>query len=75
MVHMFVLTVLMIVARKLGWVFERRIDFGPTWANDLFALGLLSFIVVLAVAAHRLVETPAQRLIDRWTKPKPKSTV
>jgi len=71
MVHMFVLTVLMICARKLGWVAERRVDFGATWINDLFAVGLFGVIVVLAVAAHRLVETPAQRMIDRWTRPKP----
>jgi peptidoglycan/LPS O-acetylase OafA/YrhL len=68
MVHMFVLVVLMIVARKLDWVpGGRRIDFGSVWLNDFFALGLFGLILVLAVAAHRLVETPAQRQIDRWT--------
>ncbi|AQR63515.1 acyltransferase [Brevundimonas sp. LM2] len=68
MVHMFVLTVLMIAAHKVGWVpGGRRIDFGSVWINDLFALGLFGLILVLAVAAHRLVETPAQRVIDHWT--------
>ncbi len=68
MVHMFVLTVMMIVARKLDWVPNgRRIDFGSVWVNDLFAVGMFGLIVVLAVAAHRWVERPAQRLIDRWT--------
>ncbi|WP_349313468.1 acyltransferase family protein [Brevundimonas subvibrioides] len=68
MVHMFVLTVLMIVARKLDWVpGGRRIDFGSVWINDLFAVALFGLILVLALVAHRLVETPAQRLIDRWT--------
>ena len=67
MVHMFVLTVMMIVARKLHWVPKARIDFGSVWINDLFALGMFGLIVVLAVAAHRWVETPAQRQIDRWT--------
>ena len=70
MVHMFILTVMMIVARKLNWVPERRIDFGSVWLNDLFAIGMFGFIVVVAVFAHRLVEQPAQRMIDRWTKPK-----
>ncbi|WP_312689729.1 acyltransferase family protein [Brevundimonas nasdae] len=70
MVHMFILTVMMIVARKLNWVPERRIDFGTVWLNDLFAIAMFGFIVVVAVFAHRLVEQPAQRMIDRWTKPK-----
>ena len=61
---------MMIVARKLHWVPERRIDFGSVWLNDLFAIGMFGFIVVVAVFAHRLVEQPAQRMIDRWTKPK-----
>ena len=71
MVHMFILTVMMILARRLGWVpGGRRIDFGSVWLNDLFAIGVFGFIVVVAVFAHRLVEQPAQRMIDRWTKPK-----
>jgi len=70
MVHMFVLVVLLIVARKLDWMpGGRRIDFGSVWLNDLFAVGLFVGITALAVLAHRLVEVPAQRLIDRWTKP------
>jgi peptidoglycan/LPS O-acetylase OafA/YrhL len=72
MVHMFVLTVMMIVARKLHWVpGGRRIDFGSAWLNDLFAVAVFALILGLAVLAHNLVERPAQRLIDRWTKPKP----
>jgi len=68
MVHMFVLTVLMIVARRINWVpGGRRIDFGSVWVNDLFAVALFGLILLLALVAHRLVETPAQRLIDRWT--------
>ncbi|WP_295226270.1 acyltransferase [uncultured Brevundimonas sp.] len=70
MVHMFILTVMMIVARKLDLVPVRRIDFGSVWLNDLFAVAMFGFIVVVAVVAHRLVEQPAQRMIDRWTKPK-----
>lgn len=70
MVHMFILTVMMIIARKLHLVPLRRIDFGSVWLNDLFAIGMFGFIVVVAVFAHRLVEQPAQRMIDRWTKPK-----
>ena len=71
MVHMFVLVVMLIIGRKLDWLpGGRRIDFGSPWLNDLFAIALFGLIVVLAVLAHRLVEAPAQRLIDRWTKPK-----
>jgi len=71
MVHMFVLVVILIIGRKLDWLpGGRRIDFGSPWLNDLFAIALFGLIVVLAVLAHRLVEAPAQRLIDRWTKPK-----
>ncbi len=68
MVHMFVLTVVMIVARKLDWLPNgRRIDFGSVWVNDLFVFAMFGLILVLAVLAHRFVEQPAQRLIDRWT--------
>ena len=71
MVHMFILTVMLIIARKLDWMpGGRRVDFGSVWLNDLFALCLFGFIVVVAVLAHNRVERPAQRLIDRWTKPK-----
>jgi len=76
MVHMFVLTVMMIVARKLDWVpGGRRIDFGSPWLNDLFVLGIVGLIVALAVLVHHLIERPAQRLIDGWTRPKPEPTV
>ena len=72
MVHMFVLTVMLIIARKLHWLPNgRRIDFGSVWLNDLFAIAIFALIVGLAVIAHNAVERPAQRLIDRWTKPKP----
>ena len=65
---MVMLTVLMIVARRINWVpGGRRIDFGSVWVNDLFAVALFGLILLLALVAHRLVETPAQRLIDRWT--------
>lgn len=71
MVHMFVLTVLLILARKLGWMPNgRRIDFGSPWVNDLFGIALFLGIVALAVVVHRLVEVPAQRWIDARTKPK-----
>ena len=70
MVHMFVLTLMMIVARKLDLMPARRIDFGSVWLNDLFAIAMFGLIVVIAVLAHRLVEQPAQRQIDRWTRPK-----
>ncbi len=71
MVHMFILALMMIVARALHWVpGGRRIDFGSAWLNDLFAIGMFGLVVIVAVAAHRRIETPAQRMIDRWTKPK-----
>jgi peptidoglycan/LPS O-acetylase OafA/YrhL len=70
MVHMFVIVVTLIVARKLDWMpGGRRIDFGSVWLNDLFAVGLFVGIVGLALLAHRFVEIPAQRWIDRKTKP------
>ncbi|WP_374600038.1 acyltransferase family protein [Brevundimonas sp.] len=70
MVHMFVITVVLIVARKLDWMPNgRRIDFGSVWLNDFFAVGLFVGIVGLALLAHRFVEIPAQRWIDRRTKP------
>lgn len=71
MVHMFILTVMLIVGRKLDWLPNgRRIDFGSVWLNDLFAIAMFGLIVAVAVVAHRLVEQPAQRMIDRWTKPR-----
>lgn len=70
MVHMFVLVVTIIIARKLDWMPARRIDFGSVWLNDLFGVALFGLIVALAILAHRFVEAPAQRMIDRWTKPK-----
>ena len=70
MVHMFVLTVMLILARKAHLLpGGRRIDFGSVWLNDLFAIGMFGLIVALAVLAHKTVEVPAQKLIDRWTKP------
>ncbi len=69
MVHMFILTVTLIIGRKLDWLPNgRRIDFGSVWLNDLFAVAMFGLIVAVAVVAHRLVEQPAQRMIDRWTK-------
>lgn len=71
MVHMFVLTVVLILAREAEEVPNgRRVDFGSIWINDLFAVGLLGVIILLALVARRTVEVPAQRLIDRWTKPR-----
>lgn len=70
MVHMFVLNVVMIFARKAELLpGGRRIDLGSVWLNDLFAIGLLILIIGLAVLAHHLVEKPTQRLVDRWTRP------
>ena len=75
MVHMFILTVMLIIARKLDWMpGGRRVDFGSVWLNDLFALSLFGFIVVVAVLAHNRVERPAQRLPsldERWPRPSP----
>ncbi|MDP3801095.1 MAG: acyltransferase [Phenylobacterium sp.] len=70
MVHMFVIVVVLIVARKLDWLpGGRRIDFGSVWLNDLFSVALFVGIVGLALLAHRFVEIPAQRWIDRRTRP------
>ncbi len=68
MVHMFVLTVMMIVARPSGLMpGGRRVDFGSVWINDLASLTMLGLILALAILAHRWVEVPAQKRIDRWT--------
>jgi peptidoglycan/LPS O-acetylase OafA/YrhL len=70
MVHMFVIVVVVILARKLDWMpGGRRIDFGSVWLNDLFAVALFAGVVALALLAHRFVERPAQRWIDRRTRP------
>ena len=46
---------------------------GGTWAVQI-ALWLVQLALRLlggvAVLAHKFVEQPAQRMIDRWTKPK-----
>ena len=75
MVHMFVLVVVLIVARKLDWMpGGRRIDLGSVWINDLFAVALFFGIVGLAVLAHHGIERPAQRLVDRLTRPPARSS-
>lgn len=73
--HMLVIIPLMIVARKLpGVVDGRRIDVGPTWANDLITLGVLAVIVALSALTFRFIEGPGRdlgnRLVDRLSPPR-----
>lgn len=43
-----------------------RIDLGPFWVNDLFALALLGLVAALASLALTRFETPARRAITSW---------
>ena len=65
--HMLVIIPTMIVARKLpGVVDGRRIDVGPTWANDLITLGVVLAIVALSALTFRFIEGPGRDLANRW---------
>ena len=67
MVHMFVITVMLIVARKIDIMPDgRRIDFGSPWLNDLFALGVIGVIIGLSVLTYRLVEIPGRDAVNGW---------
>lgn len=67
MVHMFVITVMLIIARKTGIMPDgRRIDFGSTWLNDLFALAIIGLIVGLSVLTYRLIEIPGRDAVNGW---------
>ncbi|CAN5239844.1 acyltransferase [soil metagenome] len=67
MVHMFVITVMLIVARKMQIMpGGRRIDFGSPWLNDLFAVAIIGLIVGLSVLTYRFVEIPGRDGVNAW---------
>lgn len=67
MVHMFVITLMLIVSRKLGIMPDgRRIDFGSPWLNDLFALAVIGVIIGLSVLTYRLIEIPGRDAVNGW---------
>ena len=67
MVHMFVITIMLILARKLQIMPDgRRIDFGSPWLNDLFAVAVIGLIIGLSVLTYRLVEIPGRDAVNAW---------
>ena len=67
MIHMFVITIMLILARKLRIMPDgRRIDFGSPWLNDLFALAVIGLIIGLSVLTYRLVEIPGRDAVNAW---------
>ena len=67
MVHMFVITIMLILARKLKIMPDgRRIDFGSLWLNDLVALAVIGLIIGLSVLTYRLVEIPGRDAVNAW---------
>lgn len=68
LIHMLLITLMMIAARKLDRIHERRIDLGPTWANDLLTLAFLATAIGLAVLSYRFIETPARDAVSAWLK-------
>lgn len=70
LIHMFIITLMVIAARKLDLMHDRRIDLGSVWLNDLVVLVFLAVVVGLAVLSYRLVETPARDAVSAWLKRK-----
>ena len=67
MVHMFVITIMLILARKLQIMPDgRRIVFGSPWLNDLFAVAVIGLIIGLSVLTYRLVEIPGRDAVNHW---------
>ena len=68
LIHMLLITLMMIVARKLDLFHDRRIDLGSVWLNDLLMLGFLATAIGLAVLSYRYIETPARDAVSAWLK-------
>lgn len=72
MVHMLVITMLLIVARKVEIMPNgRRIDLGSAWLNDALALGVLAAIVAISALTYRLIEGPGRDLVNGWLARRP----
>jgi len=70
LIHMFIITLMVIAARKLDLMHDRRIDLGSVWLNDLVVLVFLAVVVGLAVLSYRHIETPARDAVSAWQKRK-----
>ena len=68
LIHMLLIVLLMIAARKLDLMAGPRVDLGPTWANDLLTAGFLVTVIALAVLSYRFIETPARNAVGAWLK-------
>jgi peptidoglycan/LPS O-acetylase OafA/YrhL len=67
MVHMFVITVMLIIARKTDLMPDsRRIDLGSPWLNDLFALAVIGIIIGLSLLTYRFIEIPGRDAVNSW---------
>jgi len=73
LIHMLLITLMMIAARKLDLIQERRIDLGSMWLNDLLTLGFLATAIGLAVLSYRFIETPARDAVSAWLKRRAKA--
>ncbi|MDO1559375.1 acyltransferase [Brevundimonas sp. 2R-24] len=68
LIHMLLIVLMLIAARKLGLFHERRVDLGSMWLNDLLTLGFLALVIALAVASYRYIETPARDAVGAWLR-------
>lgn len=68
LIHMLLITLMMITARKLDLIQDRRIDLGSMWLNDLLTLGFLAAAIGLALLSYRFIETPARDAVSAWLK-------
>lgn len=68
LIHMLLITLMMIAARKLDLFHDRRIDLGSVWLNDLLMLAFLAAAIGLAVLSYRFIETPARDAVGAWLK-------
>ncbi|WP_271146933.1 acyltransferase [Brevundimonas sp. NIBR10] len=67
MVHMFIITLMLIAARKMQLMpGGRRIDLGSLWLNDLLALAVIGVIVGVSVLTYRWVEVPGRDAVNGW---------
>jgi peptidoglycan/LPS O-acetylase OafA/YrhL len=67
MVHMFIITLMLIAARKMALMpGGRRIDLGSVWLNDLLALAVIGVIVGVSVLTYRWVEVPGRDRVNGW---------
>jgi len=68
LIHMFLITLMVIAARKLDLFHDRRIDLGSVWLNDLLMLGFLATSIGLAMLSYRYIEMPARDAVSAWLK-------